>query len=43
MLRNADGTIVHGRTLEFGVVVDSMIASFLKTTSLSAKHRVARA
>jgi choloylglycine hydrolase len=26
MLRNADGTIVHGRTLEFGLVVESMVA-----------------
>ncbi len=26
MLRNSDGTIVHGRTLEFGIVVDTMIA-----------------
>jgi len=26
MLRNADGSIVHGRTLEFGMVIESMIA-----------------
>jgi choloylglycine hydrolase len=26
MLRNSDGTIVHGRTLEFGIVVDTMLA-----------------
>ncbi len=26
MLRNADGTLVHGRTLEFGMVVDTKIA-----------------
>ena len=26
MLRNADGSIVHGRTLEFGMVVDTMLA-----------------
>lgn len=26
MLRNSDGTIVHGRTLEFGVLVDTTIA-----------------
>ena len=26
MLRNSDGTFVHGRTLEFGMVVETMIA-----------------
>ena len=26
MLRNADGSIVHGRTLEFGILVDTTIA-----------------
>ena len=26
MLRNSDGTIVNGRTLEFGIVVETMIA-----------------
>lgn len=26
MLRNSDGTLVHGRTLEFGMVVDTKIA-----------------
>src|SRR5208337_2469129 len=26
MLRNTDGSIVHGRTLEFGMVVDTMLA-----------------
>jgi choloylglycine hydrolase len=26
MLRNSDGTVVHGRTLEFGMLVDTMVA-----------------